>query len=562
MNLLSRLLLIGLVASLSLTSMAKSAPYFSDDVYASVPKKFTKLLERDFMDLKLMPRRTTREVVLAKVIRRGFSEEKLAEYLTKYAAGTNKSIESLKEKHINGKVTKHNLTPLHIAAALNDAKAIDWLVAHGANTNIQDAHGWTALHFAALHKHDDLFHHLLDLRANPFLQNIFMGTAYDILNLAHPLDSERVDVRIWSDEKNDVVSISGEDFKKETGADFTHKVVAKPEVLLTHWAKGRVEISLAKFMPKTQSKFQFTDPSHLYENPKLYLKKIDDRLGFGVFSESDFLPGDTLSPYQGEQHLSRPADTSSEFLMADTLDGEHIRGYGSMALDGFPNAAFINVENDDGLPRKVILVATRPISKHDPIIVDYTTHDIKLSRHLELNQQGLEAFEGTLTKEEIEAHKVITLENLDHISTNPHSQGMLYILNTPTAWMHLLLSSTDGFKNANRLLKTDLCKLASPNCQRFKQNFGLATKTLKETTKNSRDIMRKFLSEKIEEGYVQPIFLLFHHLQNPRFKSIKDPTKDSLLRYLNGLWDQIMSDYCSGPKTVLTDAVCADSAVI
>ena len=535
---------------LSISSLANVDPYFSEEVYTSVPDTFRTMLKKDFQSIVLKPKaRKAPGVVISKVIFQGFSEVELRKKLQKSSQKGKTSIDQLEGADLDAGVTRHRLAPLHIAAALRDQEAIDFLLSLGADVNIQDAHGWTPLHFAALHKDDAFFNRLADRGAITHILNNFHGTPYHIWDLTRPTPQEKVKIRIWSEEEGRVVTQSGEDFYAETGAHFSHKVVAKPEVLLGQWKAGKAILSMDKLMPNSQATFQFSDPNHIHKDPDLYLKRINDNLGYGVFADKEFDAGETLSVYQGEQHLRRPSDTSSEYLMQGKLDGEHIRGYGSMALDGFPNASFLPVSETDGLKDKMLLVAIRPIAPNDPIVVDYRTHDIKLSTHTELNPEALVAFEEQLTAKMIREFGELNQKVLDEMSTDAAYNGFNYILNTPTAWLHLLLSSDKGQKLADKIRRTSMCLYISPNCKAFYQYFVSSVYLFSNLRGDTKDAFRDFFMERAEEGYVQFIFTLIQILNNdPQYQDAQNLPYSDAKKFLGFMWQELLNNTCQNKE--------------
>ncbi|EKX48398.1 hypothetical protein GUITHDRAFT_57440, partial [Guillardia theta CCMP2712] len=68
-------------------------------------------------------------------------------------------------------------TPLHWAAWATRIKVVHYLLRHGANPNIQDADGNSALHLATDMGDSDTVEQLLDHRADAGIPNRFRCTA-------------------------------------------------------------------------------------------------------------------------------------------------------------------------------------------------------------------------------------------------------------------------------------------------------------------------------------------------------------------------------------------------
>ena len=66
----------------------------------------------------------------------------------------------IKSKLFNLDILENNETLLHKAVLLNNFNLVQILVKNNASPNVKDFDGHTALHLAAIHGYEDIFHFL------------------------------------------------------------------------------------------------------------------------------------------------------------------------------------------------------------------------------------------------------------------------------------------------------------------------------------------------------------------------------------------------------------------
>ena len=78
--------------------------------------------------------------------------------------------------------------PIHAATISGSMDIVKFLIENGANVNIQNRYGDTALHFAVHHNRSFILSELLKANANPLVKNNVMKTPIDIAKDQNKLD--------------------------------------------------------------------------------------------------------------------------------------------------------------------------------------------------------------------------------------------------------------------------------------------------------------------------------------------------------------------------------------
>lgn len=98
--------------------------------------------------------------------------------------GCHKTALTLMERGANVNQLCNGRAPLHTASLMKrgkDSKMIVHLLDHGADVNIQDSTGWTALHFACARRRDPLVKLLLQSGANMDIENEHHQTPIELV---------------------------------------------------------------------------------------------------------------------------------------------------------------------------------------------------------------------------------------------------------------------------------------------------------------------------------------------------------------------------------------------
>ena len=201
---------------------------YSSSTYEEVPNKFGTIVEPL---LKLKPSKRQRSNAHIKLLNSILD----GSWKKKEEKGHFKT---LSQKETNTTTTRYKLTPLHAAAAMNDADAAKWLLKNGADINAQDHRGWTPRHFAALHETHDLLVDLEDYEPNKKLENKQGGTAYDNWYMTHPYDSKKFNVQVWSHKEKRVATRPATHIEKKTRKKFTPNIIISPVALLSLWSSS------------------------------------------------------------------------------------------------------------------------------------------------------------------------------------------------------------------------------------------------------------------------------------------------------------------------------------
>ena len=296
----------------------------------------------------------------------------------------------------------------HYIALLRDEKALNWFLKVVKDYSLQsvldnkDKKGWTASHFAALHKSDTFLRKLEKAGANQDLKNSFQGTPRDVYDITHFLERKSQRVHIFDDNQGHVVSMDGESFFKETGVNFVERQKIEAIDLFYLWSFDDVSL-VSPLLAAKQEGIDFEDETsespNVYDD--LYIKKIqlsdkshkEIHLGYGLFTSKEIAEGTIITDYQGlwfhpQLNHNRPFDEHSTYM----IDGSKARGYASFAMDCSPNSVLSEVKNVNGHGILQVLVSLENIEKDGMICFNYQSHPIKKGRYVELESEKVNRF--------------------------------------------------------------------------------------------------------------------------------------------------------------------------
>ncbi|MCB1135445.1 MAG: SET domain-containing protein, partial [Chlamydiia bacterium] len=225
------------------------------------------------------------------------------------------------------------------------------------------------------------------------------------------------------------------------------------ELTGAHWA-DRVSVADGVTMPQSypcsQVDMELTHqclPSYRgYKKraPRLYIRCGEHRGRHAVCALDAIPKGTIVTEYLGQWVGS--ADIRSNYRWGP-IDGLHMRNYGGMVEDGFPNVAAIYLYNIDDIPLRIVFVAVEEIAAGEMVTVHYgMNHSVKILCHEEYRLQAMVRFFSAnpldkmvtrivalrgMTASEKRWKHCLELENL--------VVKLRYLFQTPGALMRLML---------------------------------------------------------------------------------------------------------------------------
>jgi hypothetical protein len=390
------------------------------------------------------------------------------------------------------------LAPLHKAVLAGNLQKITDLHSQGANLDAKAKSGWTASHFAAaFHEHEDVLKLLVSLGANQTILELKRGTPGQLWQMTHLSDSHLINV--WNEDKQAVQQISADEFLALTRSRFIEATKISPLTLAKEW--------LASFPPRApdyeSSKVTAAMPffkklTALYQDTRLvqdqvYLKRVNDNVGFGLYALKGFEAGQIIGEYQGE--FTGKLDRSDADYATQTIQGRHLRGYVAMAADGLPNSMMFSPLNSRGWSEPGVLVALRQIEADEPLLWSYAGHDIVWEVYQEQNQDELNGYIGQ--------YGFKMPRGLATIDEQRNMQVVGYVMMTPLVFMRLFFDGRIGVKDIGhvRMMRSFL----KPVFQTFHEQFDQFVTKLPRS-KEKLAVLKTFMLSKIAEGNVAILY--------------------------------------------------------
>ncbi len=383
------------------------------------------------------------------------------------------------------------VTALHIAAAKGDLEGIEKALVAGIDINALDSRKFTAAHFAALREDSAAFDLLKEKGANLKLRNKWYAGAADFLKVVHLADPKLQRINFWDENAQSVTQIDGVEFCEQTGATFVDGVKLRPQTAMRIWAEETKGENASR---PNLSKTNLDVASRRSPYTDFYIKKISDKygnnLGFGLFANRDFQPGEVLSLYEGEWAFE---GHNPEYQLTK-IDATKLRGYLGFAADGAPNAFVVPLPDRHGVPQSSYALAIQPISKDDGIMWDYGQHDIKWEMYSELAPQKVKDYLGSINLAQ-------WAQSDEAQAPDASVQGMAnlnifaYIANTPVVFIRLAL---EGIIDAEDL--SVMHRLATTIGGLPQQSFNLLLRGLALVKKSPQ--VHKYFLDKADEGNV------------------------------------------------------------
>lgn len=444
-------------------------------------------------------------------------------------------------KHLNTPATSYNLTPLHVAVMSGNVNTVKLLlnqkVTKSVNPNIQDFHGWTPLHHAAVKCNDQILDLLVAApNIDPEIKNHRGGTYRDLQRLIKPPVQEFALIKNSGD--NEPHKVGLEELKQQLQGTLSQEILTPPEGLIRDWANKETHLldwseeNLAHNDAYTAAyeKMRQSDPDiYLSKEHKNEKGKVIDYIGWGAFANRDFQEGEFIGEYIGEDTSTWEGWKESDYYL-DGIDGntpKHIFGHVTLTQTSNPNCEMRSVENVRGRAMRYILTAIEPIKKDEPLVWDYgSKHPVKYGAMKELRKSSLEAyFKDNSVDNLLQKLGEARTQSTDFqsyaymISTNPELNQafnkFFYIASTPKALFHLFFKGLLTIKSllgiarlAKDSILADLIKMG------LLQNFAYYL-TLPEATegpKLTKQIVQSKMKECLRAGKVQLAFNIMGNL--------------------------------------------------
>lgn len=375
-------------------------------------------------------------------------DEELAQVIKNIQNSKKKSIHCL-----NREEGVFQLTPLLVAAMTCNHFALQLLLEAGADPNVQDWKGFTALHHAAVFSDKVASNLLISYGAKEDIRNFYKGRASDILQLVTKPSSQ---IKILYEPKNQgdkkylFHAIPKDIFTDVENPTFSDYVYTGWERILLNWCKVKKECD---FFKNHGSAFE----AYLKNPPSLYIReecRTDDGRSINVGAQtcafSAIPAGSVICEYAGEEYDrdDKCNDHTLDFTES-VVDAYKIRSFGGMCSDSLPNCVVLAGELN-GRERSIFR-AIENIKPGDPIVWDYEVHSSKSTLHHEIRPQALRNF---FSKNRVvdSIDKLFLLKpegfNVERWSIDSYLD---YLMSTPNAVVAMLIEELISIEDVNLL---------------------------------------------------------------------------------------------------------------
>jgi len=428
----------------------------------------------------------------------------------------------IKIEDFNKKNTPYKITPLQLAIIRGSYELASQMIQSGGiDLDGTDIHGWTALHHAAAMTDQAVITKLLEYKANPKMLNDRNGTYLDLWNLTHAPARQAIEYQIplWDESQKKMDIIDGAAFEKLTGARFSDEVLTSSRLLIKDWLKMDHEPESANaFLQETVRNYEefSKNPPSIYMSKTHFTdegKPMKD-IGYGVFAGQDIQPKQVICEYIGKEISNEEENSEVEYLFSG-IDGKSIRGFGSMIQDGFPNCAFIPINNLKGRKQRLILIALEPVAKGQPLFIDYMSHYVKWTDHVEPRPLALRQFvQGRPLKPMFDdLMQIMRNIKTSCIYDNPNladAMKLTYLFSTPSSLLYLYFSNALSLKDLelffNPLYSSEMtCKVKNA------VQDGLVY--LESLPEKYQQPVKCWFAQKFASGKMQVIFNIIYSLK-------------------------------------------------
>lgn len=442
------------------------------------------------------------------------SESPLHSYIANASQQIPDRLEQLRAKgvlkeEINRKLTKYELSPLHVCAMTKNYQAARLFLENKASLNCQDAQGCTPLHLSAMILDDamlEIFHSEAEKIDASILdiQNLNHATASMIgQSLRLPNYSPQKIVCYYKKGKGPLQPLNAEQFRDVTKSIYFPYILATPEHLMENW-RNLKEASTDAPLADFQSYFSAALEEFNVNPPKLYLEEEFSAdgsfsLGLGLKAAEKIPKGKIVALYGGE--LDPPLPIS--IYKMGKIEPVRYGNEASRANDSFPNCTtgglWIN-----GLDQPVF-IAAEDIPAGKSIYIDYgIIHQSKWSHYSLFRLKTLEKFYRNLNlKQEyakyLEMFRTGNYRFIDTYLEFRYIQAKIkYLLNTPSALAYVFFKEILPYEVGEALLTYEVQFFLNWKADNNKAKFLIEfLRIIITIIKYSKLIVNKALSKEI-----------------------------------------------------------------
>lgn len=345
----------------------------------------------------------------------------------------------LTKKDLTQKITKLQLTLLHVATMVGSLSIVKFLVGSvHLCPNQADIRGFTAGHHAALYPDNSILKFLMPLLKID-IKNISGGTCLNLRKLAYPAVKENPDsfeINWFDTETKQVKTMTSSDFQAKHQVLFSDETYFAATLQVEEWEKGpsqdNQDVSpYISNLIKAYAEFKKNPP-------KLALTSMPGNAGEGVKSLETIKSGSIVCDYVCERIKMGTGNPASLYRMREEHDAEKWRGYGSMIADGLPNLRPIPLPNTAGLETRFIFVAIETIKPGDTLCFDYQAHEVKWGYHTDIRPEAQQQFFQTFSMADMEKKMIMPVD----FNTHPYLKEIVqfqYLLNSPKHLAYMVL---------------------------------------------------------------------------------------------------------------------------
>lgn len=344
------------------------------------------------------------------------------------------------------------LTPLHIAAMKGYEQIVKFLIDNGANLKACDNRGYNVLHHLQICQNNSIIkliketdqEHALD--AMKTLDDKTPDDLANILSRKPAAPDEQVFHYLDPRTQTVVRNATAKKFKEMTGAQFTNYLVTSPEVMANNWLHDRTIDSFLDSLQHVEQRNYFQKAYDTYKTnpPFIYIRANLLFGGFELVAGEEILPHRVICLYLGQETVE---EGNGNYCLAK-VDASRIRGLGSFANDGCPNAVTVKSSLDISNGSSSLLMSRVKIAAGEAIKWSYGYgHTVKWDKRYE----DLEELEKRYSDASFDAATLKLLECLKNPSASElsyedkfniiteYTTHVKYLFETPNALIHLII---------------------------------------------------------------------------------------------------------------------------
>jgi len=486
-------------------------------------------------------------VALHEIILNGFDPQKANDL------GDEQQLERLAK----AKVGARKLTAAHVAAAVGDMEALEWLLKHNADINARDDRHFTPAHFGALREDRGVLNYFEDKNVDLSVLNFFRATPIQLWMSTHLRAPKAQGVYMFLRgfspylEKENGHPFCGLTRGPTDKSYFAEGIKQKPSAVLKAWRADSIatELPPAHVLTERVEKF-FPIASDVYLKlmrfPKSYLDATTAE-DFKLHANRAFAMGDVVEVYAHEWE----SDNHQHPVHLLNVNMGKLRGYGTFTTDvGTPNVSVVQFFNRLGVPQGHFLLAIRPIKAHDIIVREKFTNESVPDLHIESDPKGLNQVISEASLESIITSCTTKAGSFDIIDVRNRAFAH-YLKSNIVVLLRLVAEQKITMQDLRNFVAKMNIKYQNPQAPADLNWLDVILAFLDRHLENPE--YRKFLARKARSGMMQVISQVIMDLtlkQGPLSHS-----------QLEQLWSETHTRYCSDPnnKHMLTCKVLGNS---